>query len=138
MQPNCIFCNISSKNADLLYEDYHLVAFNDIKPVAKHHVLVITKRHIKNINALKKDDVSLVEKMKQIGNYIVSLKRQEEENIQEFIMGFVKPPFNTVDHIHMHVISLPITKYWPCSMILRRFIFQNVDDIILKLKSSEK
>lgn len=47
---NCIFCKIieGSQSTQLLYEDNDIVIFEDIKPVAKHHYLVVTKNHIKD------------------------------------------------------------------------------------------
>ncbi|RHZ88604.1 hypothetical protein Glove_22g215 [Diversispora epigaea] len=62
MASNCIFCKIASGNnpsTTLLYSDESVVAFDDISPAAEHHFLVIPKKHIKNINEFKKDDVEL-------------------------------------------------------------------------------
>jgi len=49
---DCLFCNIASKeiDAEILYEDVDVVAFRDIHPQAKHHILIIPRRHIATIN----------------------------------------------------------------------------------------
>lgn len=36
-----------------------MVVFNDIKPAAKHHYLVVTKDHIISPKSLTKDDISM-------------------------------------------------------------------------------
>ena len=46
-------------------QDDHYVAFNDIKPAAEQHILVITKAHIDSILALRPslEDVNLGERL---------------------------------------------------------------------------
>ncbi|CAG8624408.1 14313_t:CDS:2 [Cetraspora pellucida] len=135
----CIFCKIAAGNdpsATLLYEDEQIVAFNDKYPAANHHFLVIPKRHIKNINGFTKEDLELVKKMKEIGFRIISEKLGNDESpitSDKYLMGFGSPPFNSVFHVHMHVLSKPVTCYWPRSMKFGNWIFRNVDDVIAKL-----
>ena len=42
--------------ATILYEDERVLCFRDIRPVSKHHSLVIPKRHIAHSGALTRDD----------------------------------------------------------------------------------
>lgn len=46
----CVFCKIVNKEipADIVYEDDLILAFKDIAPQAKVHVLIIPKEHIPN------------------------------------------------------------------------------------------
>lgn len=48
----CIFCKIIAGEipSTLLYEDEHVVAFDDINPVAPVHVLVVPRAHIPTLN----------------------------------------------------------------------------------------
>ena len=50
--PGCLFCNIIAKTipADIVFENDHVVAFRDIRPVAPVHALVIPKQHITGIH----------------------------------------------------------------------------------------
>ena len=41
-----------------------MVIFPDAAPASKFHMLVVPKKHIKNINTLKKDDLELLRHMK--------------------------------------------------------------------------
>lgn len=47
----CIFCEIAAKRipAHIVYEDELLIAFMDLTPITKGHVLVIPKAHAENI-----------------------------------------------------------------------------------------
>ena len=61
----CNFCDIvvNHSNIDIWYEDEHLLVFPDRKPRAKIHGLCIPKRHIRDINALRKEDIELLDHM---------------------------------------------------------------------------
>ena len=47
MDPACLFCKVVARQipANIVYEDDHVVAFRDIRPVAPTHVLVIPRVH---------------------------------------------------------------------------------------------
>lgn len=57
----CIFCKICTKEqpAEFLYEDDEVVLFKDIKPVATHHYLSVSKKHIQDVNKLTAEDKPL-------------------------------------------------------------------------------
>jgi histidine triad (HIT) family protein len=47
----CIFCNIIHKivPANIIYDDEHIIAFNDINPKADVHFLIIPKIHLESL-----------------------------------------------------------------------------------------
>ncbi|KAJ7266553.1 HIT-like protein [Mycena rebaudengoi] len=101
----CAFCQVTqSEGFNIVYEDETFVAFQDHKPAAVHHIQVIPKRHIKSVKSLQKQDLDLVINMKNIGDkllddlHVASSMR---------VMGFHIPPFNSVNHLHLHVHGLP-------------------------------
>ena len=59
---SCLFCKIISREipGSIVYEDDHVLAFNDINPQAPTHVLVIPKRHIESLNDLQPGDDQIV------------------------------------------------------------------------------
>ena len=59
---SCLFCKIIRRDipASIVYEDDHVLAFNDINPQAPTHVLIVPKRHIETLNLLQADDDQLV------------------------------------------------------------------------------
>ena len=54
MSSECIFCKIANKEikTDLIYEDEHVAAFNDLNPQAPVHFLVIPKKHYASLNEI--------------------------------------------------------------------------------------
>ena len=49
---NCLFCGIAQRKipASIVFEDEHLIAFDDVNPQAPTHCLVIPKQHIATLN----------------------------------------------------------------------------------------
>ena len=58
----CLFCKIINRDipADIVFEDEHVLAFNDINPQAPTHQLIIPKKHISTLNDIASDDLALV------------------------------------------------------------------------------
>ncbi|RZC38150.1 histidine triad nucleotide-binding protein 3-like [Asbolus verrucosus] len=77
---HCIFCKIISGDApgEIFYQDDEVTVFKDIKPASNFHFLAVPKEHILADKGGDVDDVRL---------------------------GFHLPPFNSIAHLHLHVIS---------------------------------
>ncbi len=106
---DCIFCKIANKEipSEFVYENEHIVAFNDINPAAPVHILVIPKKHVeslreledKNLMAELLDGVRLVTKKLNIKDYRTVINTGKEAGQEVF-------------HIHLHIISGRPLK-WP-------------------------
>ena len=108
-QSNCIFCNWETQ--DVVFTDEKTVVFNDKYPMAKIHLLVIPKEHIDNINSLNESHLELLDLMKTNAlNYIKKTNPDINEN--DIIFGFHTPPFNSINHLHMHCILPPFKNYY--------------------------
>jgi len=101
---NCIFCKIISgaEPTELLYEDNEIVIFKDIKPAAKFHYLAVPKEHIKDVKSLTVDYKSLVETLIDVGKRTL---QEKGADINDIRLGFHVPPFNSVQHLHLHLIT---------------------------------
>ena len=51
---DCIFCKIIRKEipATIVYENDFVIAFKDINPAAKIHIVLIPKKHIESLEKL--------------------------------------------------------------------------------------
>ncbi|XP_015896610.3 bifunctional adenosine 5'-phosphosulfate phosphorylase/adenylylsulfatase HINT4 [Ziziphus jujuba] len=113
LQSDCIFCKIASKSTSttLLYSDEKIVAFQDINPAADRHYLVIPVEHIPTVRDIQKtsEDYTLVNHMLEVGQML--LRRDAPQSLQ-YRFGFHQPPFNSVNHLHLHCLALPYTPRW--------------------------
>jgi histidine triad (HIT) family protein len=99
---DCIFCRITSGafGTEFVAENEHAVAFFDINPQAKVHILCVPKVHVENISLLS-DSSELIG--------LFSLIR---EVAAQHTDGQFRLQFNTgeregqsVFHVHAHVLS---------------------------------
>ena len=51
---NCLFCKIRDGEipSEIVYENEHVLAFNDINPSKKVHILVIPKEHYDSFDVI--------------------------------------------------------------------------------------
>ena len=102
----CIFCQIANKEmeSEMVYEDSEIVAFNDIHPKAKTHILIVPKKHIDTIKDLKEDDADeiLVGKM-----VLVAQKIAKEKGLDgyQLLFNVGKSAGQIIFHIHLHLMS---------------------------------
>ncbi len=103
-EASCIFCKIVSREitTEFVAETSNTLAFWDIAPLAKVHILVIPKQH-------HRDVVELSEKAPQILSEVL---KTATDLANKFTSGSFKLQFNTgaeagqtVFHAHAHIIS---------------------------------
>jgi len=102
----CIFCKIANKVVltDMVDENDEFLAFNDINPRAKHHILIIPRKHIPTMNDLNEEegDDALIGRMMLFARDIAKKKGFEGHKL-EFHVG--KAGGQIVFHIHLHLMS---------------------------------
>jgi len=103
---NCIFCGIAKKEspAELEYEDSDIVAFYDINPKAKVHILIVPKKHISSVTTLNDADAPLVGKMVMVAKKLAEDKGIADDGYR-LIFNAGKHAGQVVEHIHLHLIG---------------------------------
>ncbi|TCS83733.1 histidine triad nucleotide-binding protein [Tepidibacillus fermentans] len=109
---DCIFCKIVDGEipANKVYEDEHFLAFHDIRPKAKIHVLVIPKKHIPTFMDIQEEDLTLIGKLHQVIQ-TVAKKLEIDETGFRVINNCKEHGGQEVYHLHYHVLGgekLPI------------------------------
>mmetsp|Transcript_17145 Transcript_17145/g.29950 ORF Transcript_17145/g.29950 Transcript_17145/m.29950 type:complete len:194 (+) Transcript_17145:135-716(+) len=126
-----------SKSKTLLFQDDELVAFHDISPGARVHVLVVPRReYIGGVETLETErHLYLLKRMVDVGRSVVeeqlrqldqqgsskrSFKDDEELRTSCFgcfkhpriILGFHRWPLRSIHHIHLHAMAPPFKPWW--------------------------
>lgn len=103
---NCIFCKIIEGEvpAQVVYENEHVIAFNDINPVAPVHILVVPRLHIPSLNDLEPEHLEVM------GHLILAVKeiaRQHEiaDKGYRLISNCGPDAGQVVYHIHFHLLG---------------------------------
>ncbi|KAL8566188.1 hypothetical protein ACOMHN_034764 [Nucella lapillus] len=108
----CLFCRIANGQEDnmrLLYDQDGIVIFRDIRPAASHHYLIVPKTHVKTAKHLSASDRSLVETLVSVGKQFL---QEQGGDVSDARLGFHWPPFHSVEHLHLHVISPQADMGW--------------------------
>jgi diadenosine tetraphosphate (Ap4A) HIT family hydrolase len=88
-----------------LKESTNLLAFEDRTPKANLHGLVIPKQFLESIFSLQLKDVQLVQEMRQMGLDLIQEQHPEAYASGDYKLCFHIPPFNSIDHLHLHVLA---------------------------------
>jgi|LAHU01.1.fsa_nt_gb histidine triad (HIT) family protein len=101
---NCIFCKIVKKEipATIVYEDEHTLAFMDIGPIVKGHVLVIPKTHYDPLTETPDEIVAQLHTVaKRVAQAQIDGLGADGVNIMQ---NNGAAAGQEVPHIHVHVI----------------------------------
>ncbi|RDB43543.1 histidine triad nucleotide-binding protein [Halomonas sp. DQ26W] len=103
---DCLFCKIIKREipANIVFEDEHVLAFNDINPQAPTHILIIPKQHIATLNDIEEADLALIGRLQ----YTAARLAQEHgfaEDGYRVVMNCNDYGGQTVYHIHMHLMG---------------------------------
>ncbi len=104
---DCIFCKIAGKEipSTIVYEDKQVVAFKDLEPQAPVHVLVIPKKHVESVAALKEEDKALASHI--LVDVIPKLAKElgVDEKGFRVVANTGEEGGQTVKHLHFHLLG---------------------------------
>jgi len=103
---DCIFCKIIAKQAEsqIVFEDDSIFAFNDIRPKAPVHVLVISKKHMTDLNAATADDALLLGNMLLQAASIAKAKGIDQSGYK-VVTNIGDDGGQIIHHLHLHVVG---------------------------------
>ena len=102
--PNCIFCKIIARELPglIIDEDEHTVAFMDINPATRGHLLVVPRNHARDLLEIGPEDLSAVALASQrLGKRVHDRLGADGVNL---LNSRGQTAWQTVFHFHMHVI----------------------------------
>jgi len=101
---NCIFCKIIAGeiSSEKVFESDSIIAFNDINPKAKIHILVLPKKHIISVKDLQESDKVLAGEL-----FLAVQKIAKEKNMEGYklAVNVGRKGGQIVDHLHIHLLS---------------------------------
>ena len=103
---DCLFCKIIAKEipASIIYDDADIMVFQDIKPQAPDHLLIIPKKHIRTINDADQDDEQLLGRM-ILSAKAVAKTRQFSDAGYRLVFNVNSGGGQEVYHIHLHLLG---------------------------------
>jgi len=102
--PDCLFCKIVAGEipATRVAEDDRTVAFMDINPATRGHVLVVPREHANDLLAIDPEDLAAVTKTAQ--RVAATMPDRLGADGVNLLNSCGREAWQTVFHFHMHVI----------------------------------
>jgi histidine triad (HIT) family protein len=102
---DCLFCRIISGKipAKKVYEDEHVFAFEDIKPKAPTHVLIVPKKHFAGLNEAQAEDAEVIGRC-----HLVAAEIARQRNVEQgyrTVVNVGPGAGQTVFHLHVHLLG---------------------------------
>jgi histidine triad (HIT) family protein len=104
MADDCIFCKIVAGEipSTRVYEDDHTVAFMDVNPGARGHLLVVPREHSEGLLAIGDEDLAAVTRtVRTMAERVVERLGADGVNV---IQNNGAAAWQTVFHYHVHVL----------------------------------
>jgi histidine triad (HIT) family protein len=103
---DCIFCKIvrGELPSSKVYEDDLVLAFDDIKPAAPVHVVVISKEHIPTLMDVKDSQIEYLHAMMAAAPKIARLKGIAERGFRVMLNCNIEGG-QVIFHLHLHVLG---------------------------------
>ena len=116
---DCIFCKIVTGEipSTKVYEDEEVLAFMDINPVGKGHLLVIPKEHFPTIYDMEPQALSAVSAAAQ--RLAKALKKALDMPGLNLIQSNGRAASQVIDHFHLHLIPR-----WPGDAFARAMAWE--------------
>jgi len=109
---DCLFCRMISGEIPTkkVYEDDETLVFEDIKPQAPTHVLIIPKKHIVGVREANAEDAPIIGKLHLVAAQIA--RDRKIENGYRTVFNVGPGAGQSVFHLHLHLLGgRPLS--WP-------------------------
>lgn len=103
---SCLFCRIARKEipAKIVYEDAKMLAFEDVRPQAPVHILIIPKDHFASLNEAPPGAEGLLGDMLLRAREIAREKGVGSSGYR-IVLNTARDSGQEVFHIHFHVLG---------------------------------
>ena len=109
----CLFCKIVAREipSTIVFENEHVLAFKDVRPVAPEHALVIPKIHVVGISDATPEHAALLGEL-LLAAPVVAEKLGILQTGYRLVINSGPNAGQSVFHLHLHVLG-GRTMAWP-------------------------
>lgn len=104
MSEDCLFCKIIDKKipSEIVYDDERCVAFKDINPKARVHLLLCPRKHIPTIADLEEGDEKLVGHLVKVAKELASKNNCKG---YQLLFNVGREAGQIIFHVHLHLMG---------------------------------
>jgi histidine triad (HIT) family protein len=102
---DCLFCRILAGEipSKKVFEDEYTYAFEDIKPQAPTHVLIIPRKHIVDLKEAAPEDAELIGRCHLTAAQVARIRKIE--NGYRTVLNVGPGAGQSVFHLHVHLLG---------------------------------
>lgn len=102
----CLFCRIARHEAPAKYvhEDESAVAFEDIRPRAPTHLIVIPRKHIESLETLSTEDEPVMGHLHTVAARLAR-ERGLDQSGYRVVINTGRNAGQSVFHVHLHLMG---------------------------------
>ena len=106
MTEDCLFCRIAAREipSKIVYEDDLIIAFDDIRPQAPVHTLIIPKSHFSSLNDVPAAWIDLIGRILAKAPEIAAAKGVKASGYR-LVLNTGPDSGQDVFHIHVHLFG---------------------------------
>ncbi|HEK85371.1 MAG: histidine triad nucleotide-binding protein [Candidatus Saccharicenans sp.] len=103
---NCLFCQIARKEipAKIVYEDEEIIAFDDIRPQAPVHTLIIPREHISTLKEVSEEQSALLGRILLKARAIAAQKGIDQSGFR-LVLNTGPDSGQEIFHLHFHLLG---------------------------------
>jgi len=103
---DCLFCKIVRHEAPAKYvhEDGSAVAFEDIRPRAPIHLIVIPRKHIESLETLSNEDEPVMGHLHTVAAHLAR-ERGLDQSGYRVVINTGRNAGQSVFHVHLHLMG---------------------------------
>lgn len=103
---DCIFCSIRDGESpgDVVYEDEQVLALRDINPQAPVHLLVIPRRHVRDLDDADAGDGALLGHLQMVIRQLAAREGVAGDGYRVVVNNGSRAN-QTVPHLHYHLLG---------------------------------
>ena len=104
---DCLFCKIISGEipSTVVYQDEDCIAIRDINPQTPTHVLVMPRKHFKNLTEAAEADPELVGRLTRPRAPRSPVRKALRRTAHRVVANIGVNGAQTVQHLHLHVMG---------------------------------
>ncbi|MDO8885848.1 histidine triad nucleotide-binding protein [Candidatus Oleimmundimicrobium sp.] len=102
----CIFCKIVQGQipSEIVYEDDKVIAFRDINPQAKIHIIIVPKKHINPMNEINENQAEIMANIFLAAKEIAKRQKIGQSGFR-MIVNVGPDSGQEIEHLHFHLLG---------------------------------
>lgn len=117
---DCSLCKRNVRNNQVFYENEHVMALYDYKPIIRGHCLIMPKRHVSQMQEMTENE--LISTQEAIRKLFLAAQKSYQSDSYLILQKNGKAAGQSVPHVHFHFFPRKEGDYTDIGLLARFYI----------------